>query len=89
MHQVQQFARFVSTVNLGIKDLSDLELWFTIYFDQWWRRLYLVWSGVGYGWFKLGDMEDRVNGAHGIWKTEHKREGAYLHDDSVGPKILF
>jgi len=76
-------------INLGVEDLRDLELWFTIHFNWWWRRLYPVWYGVGYGWFELGDVEDRVNGAHGIWKMEHKREGAYLCDDSVGPKILF
>jgi len=76
-------------INLGVEDLRDLELWFTIHFDQWQRRLYLVRYGVGYGRFELGDVEDRVNGVHGIWKTEPKREGAYLRNDSVGPKILF
>jgi len=75
-------------VNLGVKDLSDLELQFTIYFDQWRRRLYPVRYGVGYGQFELGDMEDGVNCTHGIWKTEHKRERAYLHNDSVGPQVL-
>ena len=64
--------------NLGVKDLRDLELWFTIHFDWWWRRLYLVRYGVGYGQFKLGDVEDGVNGMHGIWKAECKRERAYL-----------
>ena len=75
-------------VNLGVKDLSDLELRFTIYFNRWWRRLYPVQYGVGYGWFELGDMEDGVDGVHGIWKVERKREGAYLRDDSVGPQVL-
>jgi len=78
----------VSTINLGVEDLSDLELWFTIYFDQWQRRLYPVWYGIGYGQFELGDMENRVNCTHGIWKAECKREGAYLHYDSVGPKVF-
>jgi len=76
-------------VNLGVEDLRDLELRFTIHFDQWRRQLYPVWYGVGYGQFKLGDVEDGVNGAHGIWKTERKRKRAYLCYDSVGPKILF
>ena len=76
-------------INLGVEDLRDLELRFTIYFDWWRRRLYLVWYGVGYGWFELGDMEDGMNSAHGIWKVEHKRERAYLCYDSVGPEILF
>jgi len=88
MHQVQQFARFALMVNLGVEDLSDLELQFTIYFDQWQRRLYPAQYDVGYGWFELGDMEDGVNCVHGIWETERKREGAYLHDDSVGPQVL-
>ena len=88
MHQVQQFARFAVMVNLGVEDLSNLELWFTIYFDRWRRRLYPVWYGVGYGQFKLGDMEDGVNDMHGIWKAECKREGAYLRDDIVGPQVL-
>jgi len=79
----------VSTVNLGVEDLRDLELQFTIHFDRWRRRLYLVRYGVGYGQFELGDMEDGVNGMHGIWKAERKRERAYLCDDSVGPEILF
>ena len=78
----------VDRVNLGVKDLSDLELWFTIYLDQWQRRLYLVRYGVGYGRFELGDMEDGVDGAHGIWKVERKREGAYLCYDSIGTQIL-
>jgi len=76
-------------VNLGVEDLRDLELQFTINFHQWWRRLYPVRYGVGYGWFELGDMEDGVNGMHGIWKVERKRERAYLCYDSVGPKIIF
>ena len=75
-------------INLGVEDLRDLELWFTIYFDRWWRRLYPVRYGVGYGQFELGDVEDRVNGTHGIWKTEHKREGAYLRYDSIGTQVL-
>jgi len=75
-------------VNLEVEDLSNLELQFTTYFDRWQRRLYPVRYGVGYGRFKLGDMEDRVNDAHGIWKMERKREGAYLCDDGVGPQVL-
>jgi len=75
-------------VNLGVEDLRDLELRFTIHFDRWQRRLYLVRYGVGYGRFKLGDMEDGVNGTHGIWKAECEREGAYLCDDIVGPQVL-
>jgi len=75
-------------VNLGVEDLRDLELQFTIHFDWWQRRLYLVRYGVGYGQFKLGDMEDGVNGTHGICKVEHEREGAYLCDDIVGPQVL-
>jgi len=59
-----------------------------MHFDQWRRRLYLVWYGIGYGWFKLGDMEDGVNCTHGIWKVECKREGAYLCYNSIGPKVL-
>ena len=74
----------VDRVNLGVKDLSDLELRFTIYLDQWQRRLYLVRYGVGYGQFELGDVEDRVNCTHGIWKAE----GAYLCYDSIGTQIL-
>ena len=88
MYQVQKLARFASTVNLGVEDFSNLELRFTIYLDQWWRRLYPVWYGVGYGQFELGDMEDGVNGAHGVWKVERKRKGAYLCNDSVGSQVL-
>jgi len=88
MYQVQKLAQFSSTVNLGVEDFSNLELRFTIYFNRWRRRLYPVQYGVGYGRFELGDMEDRMNGAHGIWKVEHKREGAYLCDDSVGSQVL-
>jgi len=36
----------------------------------------------------MAHMEDGVNGAHGIWKTERKREGAYLRDNIVGPQVL-
>ena len=79
MYQVKQLARSASTVNLGVEDLRDLELQFTINFHQWRRRSYPVRYGIGYGRFELGDMEDGVNCVHGIWKTERKREGAYLH----------
>jgi len=75
-------------VNLGVEDLRDLELQFTINFHWWQRRLYLVRYGIGYGWFELGDMEDGVNCVHGIWKAERKREGAYLRYDSVGTQVL-
>jgi len=56
-------------VNLGVEDFSNLELRFTVYFDWWRRRLYLVRYGVGYGRFELGDIEDGMNGMHGIWKV--------------------
>ena len=56
----------MAAVNLGVEDLRDLELWFTINFHRWRRRLYPVQYGIGYGWFKLGDVEDRVNSVHGI-----------------------
>jgi len=75
-------------VNLGVEGFSNLKLQFTIYFDRWWRRLYPVWYGIGYGRFKLGDMEDGANGMHGLWEAECKREGAYLCDDSVGSQVL-
>jgi len=88
MYQVQEFAHFAAVVNLGVEDLGDLELWFTINFHQWRRRLYPVQYGIGYGQFKLGDVEDGVNSVHGIWKAERKREGAYLCNDSVGPQVL-
>jgi len=29
-------------VNLGVEDLRDLELQFTIHLNWWWQRLYLV-----------------------------------------------
>ena len=76
------------TVNLGVEDLRDLKLQFTIHFNRWRRRLYSVQYNVGYGQFELGDMEDRVNCVHGIWEAERKREGAYLHDNGIGPKVL-
>jgi len=65
-----------------------MDMSFTIYFDRWQRRLYPVRYGVGYGRFELGDVEDGVNGAHGIWKVERKRERAYLCYDSVGTQVL-
>jgi len=42
MYQVEQLAHFALMVNLGVKDLRDLKLQFTIYFNRWWRRLYPV-----------------------------------------------
>jgi len=48
-----------------------------------------VWNGIGYGRFKLGDMENWVNCAHGVWKAECEGERAYLGDDGIGPKVLF
>jgi len=89
MYQVQEFAHFAAVVNLGIEDLGDLELRFTINFHRWWRRLYPVWYGIGYGRFKLGDVEDWVNCMHGVWKVECEGERAYLGDDGIGPKVLF
>jgi len=75
-------------VNLGVEDLRDLELQFTIHFNRWQRRLYPVRYGIGCGRFELGDVENCVNCVHGVWKAERKREGAYLRYDSVGPKVF-
>jgi len=55
------------TINLGVEDLRDLKLRFTIYFHWWWRRLYPVQYGVGYGRchtpnrFGTVNMEDNIN----------------------------
>ena len=61
-------------VNLGVQDLGDLKLWFAIYLD--WRRWGLspVQYGVGDGWFKLGDVEYRVNCTHRVWESEGEGE---------------
>jgi len=89
MYQVQEFAHFAVTVNLGVEDLRDLELRFAIHLDWWWWRLDPVQNGIGYGWFELGDMENWVNCVHGVWKAECEGERAYLGDDGIGPKVLF
>jgi len=51
--QVQEFASFAPTVDLGVEDLGDLELWLAVNFD--WRGWWLgsVGDGVGHSWFEL------------------------------------
>jgi len=49
MYQVEQLACSASTVNLGVEDLRDLKLQFTIHFNWWRMRLYPVRYGIEYG----------------------------------------
>jgi len=53
LDQVQEFASFALTVDLGVEDLRDLELWLAVNFDWWGRWLGSVGDGVGYGCFEL------------------------------------
>ena len=76
------------TINLGVKDLHDFVFRFTINFDGQRRRLDAVQDGVGNGRFELGDMEDWVNGPHGVGKVEGVRMGAQMHDNLEWTKVF-
>src|SRR6266705_2397620 len=75
-------------VNLGVKDLRDFVFRFTVNFDRWWRRLDAVWDGVGNGRLELGDMEDQVNGPHGVGKVEGVQMGAWMHNNFEQTKVF-
>ena len=67
LDQVQEFASATPVVDLGVQNLGDLKLRFTIDNDQgqWWLNL----AGYGVRWceFELRDVVDRVYGTHVVW----------------------
>jgi len=44
---------------------------------------------VGCGWFEHRDMEHRMNGPHGVWKTEYEGLQTGLSNYFIWSKILF
>ena len=64
--QVQELAGPTSPVDLGVENLGDLVLWFTVDFDGWRRCLDTSGDGVRSSGLQLRDMENRMNGTHGV-----------------------
>jgi hypothetical protein len=57
-------------VDFGVEDLCNFVLRFAINFYGRRRRLDTVQDGVKDSRLKLGDMEDWVNGSHGVREAE-------------------
>ena len=64
--QVQKLAGPTSPVDLGVEDLGDLVLRFTVDFDGWRRRLNTSGDGVRSSGFQLRDVENWMDGTHGV-----------------------
>ena len=64
--QVQELAGPTSPVDLRVENLGDLVLWFTVDFDGWRRCLDTSGDGVRSSGLQLRDMENRMNGTHGV-----------------------
>ena len=64
--QVQKLAGPTSPVDLGVENLGDLVLWFTVDFDGWRRCLDTSGDGVRGSGLQLRDMKDRMDGTHGV-----------------------
>ena len=64
--QVQKLAGPTSPVDLGVEDLGDLVLRFTVDFDGRRRCLDASGDGVRCSGFQLRDVKDRMDGSHGI-----------------------
>ena len=63
--QIQGFAA-APTVDLGVENFGDFVLRLSIHKDRRWRRLDAPGDGVRSCGLELGDMEDGVDGAHGV-----------------------
>ena len=64
--QVQELAGPTSPVDLRVENLGDLVLWFTVDFDGRRRCLDTSGDGVRSSGLQLRDMENRMNGTHGV-----------------------
>jgi hypothetical protein len=79
----------VPLIDLGVENLGDLKLLFSVDSDWRGRRLDAIGNGVRRSRFKLRHMEDGVNGSHGVGKSEGVGVGADLGNHFEGAKILF
>src|SRR6266481_10003347 len=77
-----------AVVQFRVQDLSNLELWLVIDHDWWQRGLCSTRNRVGGCRLQHRHMEDRVDRAKAVWKSQGDREGPQLHDDLVGPQEL-
>jgi len=61
------------TVNLGVDYLGDFVFWFSVDDYKYQQRFGILLEAVRCGWLDHRDIEHRMDGPHGIWKTECKR----------------
>ena len=87
-HLIQEFTCPLA-IDFRVHYLRNFIFRFPINYD--WSRgwLYSFGESVECGGFKYGHMEDWMNRAHRLWKTESERQSARLRDDFVGSKIFF
>ena len=81
--EIEEWTCLAATVDLGVEDFGDLVLLFSVDLDRRWRRLDAVGDGVRSGGLELRDVEDGMNGVHGIGKREGEGMGTGLSDDGV------
>src|SRR6266436_2087466 len=75
-------------IDLGVKDLTNLELRLSVDHNRWRWRLVAVWDDVRNGRFNLRHMEDRVDGSHGLREVERDGVNAHTSNDLEGAEIL-
>ena len=78
-----------SAIDFRIHYLRNFIFGFPVNYD--WNRgqLYSLRESVGYSGFKHGHMEDWMDRAYGLWKTESEQQSAKLRDNFVRSEIFF
>ena len=87
--QVEELTVPTTTVDLGVEDFGDFVLRFSVDFNRRRRWLNPAGDGVRSCGLELRDMEDRMDCAHGVRKTEGVGVCSGPSDDFVGTQELF
>ena len=87
-HLVQEFT-YPLAINFRIHYLRNFIFWFPINYDQSGGQLYSFGESVGCSRFKHGHMENWMNRAYRLWKTESERQSTRLGSDFIRSEIFF
>jgi len=76
-------------VNLEVDYLGNFVFWFSIDDYRYRQRFRTLLKVVGCGWLEHRDMEHKMDGSHGVWKTEYERLWTGLSNYLIWSKVLF
>src|SRR6266446_3334536 len=88
MHGVEEVTTSPTAIDLGVEDLTNLELRLSIDHSRQRWRLVAVRDDVRNGGFDLRHMEDWVNGSHGLREAERDGVCAHAGNDLEGSEVL-